>query len=157
MTGQVRLRAVEDNDLDVLFDHQADPKAAGMAAFPSRNRGQFDTHWARIRRDDAVILRTVVVDGAVAGCVSSWPDDDGRRLVGYWIGRDHWGRGVATRALEQFLAEVADRPLHAHVATHNTGSIRVLEKCGFRRDHALEAEAPEPEDGVAEFILVLLR
>jgi hypothetical protein len=35
------------------------------------------------------------------------------------------------------------------------GSARVLEKVGFRRDHALEASEPEAEDGITEFIYVL--
>ncbi len=153
MTG-VRLRAVEDSDLDVIFEHQADPEAAGIAAFPSRSREQFDAHWAKIRRNDTVILRTVLVDGAVAGHLGSWPDEE-RRLISYWIGREHWGRGVATQALALFLAEVPARPLHAHVATHNAGSIRVLEKSGFKRDHEQEAREPEPEDGVEEFVFVL--
>jgi RimJ/RimL family protein N-acetyltransferase len=154
MTDDVRLREVEDSDLDVLFDHQTDPEAAEMAAFPSRDRDQFDAHWAKIRLDDANILRTILADGEIAGVLSSWPDD-GRRLIGYWIGREYWGRGVATRALSQFATELPERPLYAHVAAHNAGSIRVLEKCGFRRDRALEAAAPEPSDGVEEFIFVL--
>jgi RimJ/RimL family protein N-acetyltransferase len=41
------------------------------------------------------------------------------------------GAGVATAALAAFLMIVEERPLFAHVAEHNVGSIRVLEKCGF--------------------------
>ena len=49
----------------------------------------------------------------------------GLTLVGYWLGREFWGRGVATRALARFLGVVTGRPLHARVATNNQGSIRV--------------------------------
>ena len=70
------------------------------------------------------------VDGAVAGNIVSW-EHDGERDVGYWIGREHWGEGVATAALGAFLTSSRTRPLFAHVAAHNVGSIRVLEKCGF--------------------------
>lgn len=52
-------------------------------------------------------------------------------MVGYWVDRACWGRGIASRALAMFLDEVIARPLHARVATTNLGSIRVLEKCGF--------------------------
>ncbi|MEV4347806.1 GNAT family protein [Actinoplanes sp. NPDC049596] len=45
------------------------------------------------------------------------------------------------------------RPLYAYAAAHNAGSIRVLEKCGFRRDRTLET--PEPGDGVEELAFVL--
>ena len=47
----------------------------------------------------------------------------GDTLVGYWIGREYWGKGVASRALALFLMEVDERPLHAYVATHNAGSL----------------------------------
>ena len=151
---EVRLRMVEDQDLDVFFDHRADPEAAGMAAFPSRGKDQFAAHWARIRADDTTVLRTIVADGTVAGNIGSW-EQDGQRLLGYWVGREHWGRGVATEALAQFVGQVTARPLHAHVAVHNTGSIRVLEKCAFRRDRVQEASAPAPDDGIEEFIFVL--
>jgi RimJ/RimL family protein N-acetyltransferase len=135
----LHLRPLEDDDLDVFYAHQADPKAAEMAAFASRDRAAFDAHWARIRRDPETVLRTIVGEGGVLGGLTSWRDG-GRRLVGYWIGREHWGRGVATRALEQFLREVTERPLHAYVATHNAASARVLEKCGFRRDEAYDSD-----------------
>ncbi|GAA4464248.1 GNAT family N-acetyltransferase [Phytohabitans houttuyneae] len=154
VTPEVRLRTVEDLDLDVFFDHQADPKATEMAAFPARDADKFAAHWAKIRADDTVVVRTIVADGVVAGNIGSW-EQDGLRLLGYWLGREHWGRGVATQALTQFVDEVSTRPLYAHVVAHNAGSIRVLEKCGFRRDHEQEAEAPAPDDGIEELIFVL--
>jgi RimJ/RimL family protein N-acetyltransferase len=51
--------------------------------------------------------------------------------VGYWIAAEHWGRGIATRALSLLLELVATRPLHARVARDNVASIRVLERNGF--------------------------
>ena len=150
----VRLRHIEDRDIDVFFEQQNDPEAAAMAAFPSRDRETFLAHWARIRADETTVQRTVVVDGLVAGNLGSWRQD-GAQLVGYWFGREYWGRGIGTRALAAFLEEITTRPLYAHVASHNLGSIRVLEKCGFRRDREAEATAPPSPDGVEEVILVL--
>jgi RimJ/RimL family protein N-acetyltransferase len=51
---------------------------------------------------------------------------------------------------------VRERPLHAYVATSNVGSIRVLEKCGFRR-LPVDAQAPasNARDGIEEAVLVL--
>jgi RimJ/RimL family protein N-acetyltransferase len=125
-----------------------------MAAFPARDQDQFAAHWARVRADDSVVARTIVVGGLVAGNIGSW-QQDGQQLLGYWVGREWWGRGVATQAVALLVDELSIRPLSAHVARHNVGSIRVLEKCGFRRDRAQEATAPAPGDGIEELIYVL--
>ena len=150
----VSLRSVEDADVDVFFVHQADPQAVEMAAFPARDKDQFAAHWAKVRADDTLVLRTIVADGMVAGNIGSW-QDNGQQLLGYWVGREWWGLGVATEALALLVDEVSIRPLYAHVAVHNVGSIRVLDKCGFRRDRVREATAPAPADGVEELIFVL--
>jgi RimJ/RimL family protein N-acetyltransferase len=151
---EVRLRPVEDPDLGVFFEHQADPEANEMAAFPARGKEQFAAHWARVRANGTAVLRTIVADGRVAGYITSW-EQEGQRLIAYWVGREHWGRGVTTQALAQFTRQVTARPLHAQVAAHNAGSIRVLEKCGFRRDRVQEATAPASDDGIEELIFVL--
>ena len=101
-----------------------------MAAFPSRDRTAHDAHRAKILADDSLIARTIVEDGQVVGYIGSWVAD-GERDVGYWIGRPYGAVGYATRALAEFLAELPGRPIHARVAEHNLGSIRVLVKCGF--------------------------
>jgi L-fuculose-phosphate aldolase len=133
--SRVRLREVAEADLPILFEHQADPEAARLAAFPSRDREAFLAHWARILADPQVTARTILFEGQVAGNIVGF-ERSGRRLVGYWIGREYWGRGVASRALALFLRQEPTRPLYAHVARHNIASRRVLEKCGF----TIEAE-----------------
>jgi RimJ/RimL family protein N-acetyltransferase len=130
MPSSITLRRVRDDDLPIFFEHQADPEANRMANFPARDRDAFMTHWATILVDASNQVRTVDVDGAVAGNVVSWVHGE-ERDVGYWIGREHWGNGIATAALASFLSQLEERPLFAHVVEHNLGSIRVLEKCGF--------------------------
>jgi RimJ/RimL family protein N-acetyltransferase len=68
----------------------------------------------------------------VAGNIGSWQQADEREVC-YWLGKEYWGKGIATRALTELLKEVTQRPLFAHVIKHNLASIRVLEKCGFTR------------------------
>lgn len=132
-TGEVVLREVEEDDLPTFFEQQLDPVASYMAAFTPRDpadRDAFTAHWAEIMGDDTITVRTILFDGLVAGNIVSF-EWDGKPEVGYWIGREFWGRGVATRALSEFLGIVKTRPLYAAAARDNTGSIRVLEKCGF--------------------------
>ena len=124
------LRDVVDDDIPIFFEQQNDPEAIEMAAFPPREWQPFVEHWGRIRTDPTLVTKTIVADGQVAGNVLSFPRAD-RRYVGYWLGREFWGRGLATRALAELVEEL-DRPLYAEVSTTNIGSIRVLEKCGFK-------------------------
>jgi RimJ/RimL family protein N-acetyltransferase len=135
----VSLRAVEPSDLEAFYEQQADPVAVEMAAVPPRSHADHMTHWREVLADDTANVRTIVVDGEVAGHVVL-RDGVGDREVGYWISRSHWGRGVATAALSAFLAEEPRRPLVAHTAVNNPGSRRVLEKNGF----TVTAEVKDP-------------
>ena len=129
------LRDVVEGDLAAFFDFQLDPDANRMAAFIGRDpsdRPAFMAHWKKILANPTTINRAIVCDGQVAGSVGSY-EDGGRPEVTYWIGREYWGRGVATWALTEFLAQVnRARPIYARVAKDNLGSRRVLEKCGFQ-------------------------
>jgi RimJ/RimL family protein N-acetyltransferase len=126
----VRLRGVEPSDLPVFFEHQMGPVAHRMAAFEPRERPEFEAHWTRILIDETVIARTIVAAGETVGYIVCF-EREGVHEVGYWIGREHWGRGIASGALARFLTVVQARPLYARVAQHNVASARVLEKCGF--------------------------
>jgi RimJ/RimL family protein N-acetyltransferase len=133
------LRDVIESDLPVFFEHQRDPEATAMADFPARDREAFDAHWERVLAGETNVYKTIVFEGQVAGNAVSW-EQDGRRLVGYWLGREFWGKGLATQALAELVEELGTRPLYAYVAPTNVASIRVLEKCGFVRSDEDEEE-----------------
>jgi RimJ/RimL family protein N-acetyltransferase len=139
-----RLRDVVASDLPVLFTHHNDPDSQAMAGYRARDRATHDAHWARLLQTPDMLTRAVVAPGGhVVGNVGSWPDE-GRRLVGYAVGREHWGRGYASAAVAAFCAVDTARPLHAHVAEHNAASRRVLEKCGFVAVERLPAAGDPP-------------
>jgi ribosomal-protein-alanine N-acetyltransferase len=79
----------------------------------------------------------IEVDGEVAGSIGHFHRDGGPCEVGYFVGERWWGRGVATRALELYLAELrrlgVEGTVHAGHAVENVASGRVLAKAGFGR------------------------
>ncbi len=133
LVSAVQLREVEERDLPIFYEQQLDPEANHMAAFTSKDpsdRGAFDAHWERILADEAIPIRTILFDGQVAGSVLSY-EMEGEREVSYWLGKEFWGKGIATQALTKYLNDLLQRPLYARAGKDNNASIRVLEKCGF--------------------------
>ncbi|GAA2270179.1 N-acetyltransferase GCN5 [Streptomyces ruber] len=129
----MRLRDVEPADLEVFFAQEHDPEAVQRSKFPPRERDAFMAHWTtKVLGDSTVFVQAVTVDGELAGNAVAWWDE-GRRFIGYWLGREYWGRGIGTRALALFMERERIRPLHADPFAGNTGSVRLLEKHGFRR------------------------
>lgn len=153
MNEKVSLRDVRESDLETFYTDQLDPEAVRMAAFPSRDREAFMVLWQKIMSDTTVFARAVVFEEKLAGHVVSW-EQDGRRKLGYWLGKAYWGKGVASAALSQFLRQYSVRPLRADVAKHNAASIRVLQKCGF--EISGEALSPLAEgEFVEDYVLTL--
>ncbi|AOS43196.1 hypothetical protein Verru16b_00239 [Lacunisphaera limnophila] len=138
---EVSLREVRVSDLPILFEHQLDLEAARLAAFPSRDRAAFMAHWTKIMANPSGLVRTILCNGTVAGNIGAW-NDGADRLVGYWIGREFWHRGIASAALVQFLDHEPTRPLWAHVVAYNAASIRVLQKAGFTQAGKEPCELP---------------
>ncbi|MCP4305856.1 MAG: GNAT family N-acetyltransferase [bacterium] len=133
LIDQLSLRDITEADLPTIFEHEQDPEAIRMAAFTHQdpsNRDAFMAHWHRLFAVDTVVTKAVVLDKTVVGHIASWVQE-GDREITYWIDRNHWGKGIATTALQLFLADMETRPLWARTAKDNVGSIRVLEKCGF--------------------------
>jgi RimJ/RimL family protein N-acetyltransferase len=133
MSSNILLRDVTDDDLPIFFEQQLDPTANYMAAFTAKDptdRSAFEAHWRRIRDDKTTLNKTIVCDGEVVGNIATF-EQFGEREISYWIGKEFWGRGIATRALAAFLGYIETRPLYARAAKDNIASIRVLQKCGF--------------------------
>ena len=134
MGDEVVLRDVEATDLEVFFEQEQDPEANQRAKFPAREHELFMTHWKNnvLGGDPRNHVQAVIVDGRVAGHMDAWWDGD-RRFIGYWFGRDFWGRGIGSAAMASFLRQEEVRPLHADPHEGNAASVRLLEKFGFER------------------------
>ena len=153
----VSLRALEDRDLDTIYQHVTDPESIRMAAFTAEDqtdRGAFLDRISRLRADTSVTHRVIDVDGAAAGTIGSFRIDD-QLEVTYWVDRARWGQGIASAALRMLLAETAERPVYARAASDNVGSLRVLEKAGFRRVGVDRGFARGRGEGIEETILRL--
>lgn len=89
--------------------------------------------------------RSICIDGRSVGFVSVYPwsgDDRCKADVGYAVAREHWGKGIATRALRMAIPQVFERfpdvvRLQAFVGVENRASQRVVEKVGFQKEGTL--------------------
>ena len=71
-----------------------------------------------------------------------------RAVIGYWLGRPFWGRGLMTEVVRALTTHLARnhgvRRVEAKVFLFNPASARVLEKAGFalegrlRKNHAVQ-------------------
>jgi RimJ/RimL family protein N-acetyltransferase len=157
MKNDILLRDVLEDDLPVFFEQQLDPDANYMAAFTTKDpadREAFTAHWTKILGDETITIKTILFKRHVAGHILShaW---FGEPEVSYWIGKEYWGKGIATAALSEFLGQVKARPLYARAAKDNIASVRVLEKCGFTITGEDKGFSNARGEEVEEFILRL--
>src|SRR5256712_7881197 len=158
-TTEILLRDVAETDLRIFFEYQRDLASNYMAAFTSRDpadRDVFAAHWKRILNDDTVVVKTIMFDGNVVGSVAKFVDKEfGKPEITYWIGKEYWGMGIATKALSKFLSDIRLRPIYGRAATDNVASIRVMEKCGFTISESSKGVANARGKEIEEVILEL--
>jgi len=130
---KVSLQEVTLADLAIFFDQGKDPEAIHMAAFTARDPsdlGAFYEHWEKILANPEITIRSILFKGQLVGHIESFLQF-GRPSVGFWLGKEYWGQGLATAALAALLETIDVRPLYARAAMDNGASIRVLQKNGF--------------------------
>ena len=131
---QLALRPVEAGDFDAIFEYMRDPESVRMAAFTAEDpndRSAFDAHMAKIMSSSENRVLAIIRDSRLVGTIGSYPSE-GATEVTYWIDRTCWGQGIASQALSLLLEEIPVRPIRARAASDNAGSLRVLQKAGFR-------------------------
>lgn len=88
------------------------------------------------------LARAICWDDDLVGLISAEQGCDIYRFnaeIGYWLGEDYWGKGIASQALSQFVRLVFNsdymlKRLEAQVFEQHLASMRVLEKNGFVRE-----------------------
>ncbi|MEX0307577.1 MAG: GNAT family N-acetyltransferase [Ruegeria sp.] len=107
------------NDLDVS-------RWLTRAPFPYTRKDAIDFIRRRNQRSGNAFL--VWLNSQLVGCVGT------ERELGYWIGHDHWGKGIATEAADAVIKRYFSRSntrLKSGYFVENKASRQVLRKLGF--------------------------
>ena len=130
---EIILRKTTITDLEHFFIFQLDKESNYLAAFTSKDptdKSAYLEKHTKFLNDRSIHSETVIVDNVIAGSIAKF-EMEGKAEITYWMDRKFWGKGIATKALKDFLLIENARPLFGRVAFDNFASQKVLEKCGF--------------------------
>ncbi|MGH2622422.1 MAG: GNAT family N-acetyltransferase [Sphingobacterium sp.] len=155
---EIRLSATEIADLDFLFKFQLDKQGGYLAAFmpkdPTDKAAYLAKHTALLK-DPTVNNQSIFLGDKIVGSIAKFVME-GDAEITYWIDREFWGQGIATKALTEFLLLETNRPIFGRVAFDNFGSQKVLEKCGFIKEGKDKGFANARQKEIEEFIYKLI-
>jgi ribosomal-protein-alanine N-acetyltransferase len=150
----ITLTKTTPDDLHHLYQIQLDDDANHMAAFTSESGKEFSLYFEKYAKhldDPNISMWTIRLKQRIVGSVAKFviAEDAG---ITYWIDKEFWGQGIATEALMQLLQHETVRPIYGYVAFDNSGSQRVLEKCGFRKIGSDKGFAEARQAEIEEYI-----
>ena len=154
---KLELRKTTLADLAVLFQFQLDREAIYLAAFTPLDPGNKEAYiekFTKHLKDSTINMKTIIVGETIVGSIAKY-EMEGKAEITYWINRDHWGKGIATRALKRFLLIETARPMYGRVAFDNFGSQKVLERGGFVKTGSDKGFANARQAEIEEFIYKL--
>ena len=153
-TSEIKLRKTEVDDLELLFEFQLDKEAINLAAFTPKDptdKSAYLSKYTKLLSDPTVNNQTIIIDNIIVGSIAKF-EIDGQAEVTYWIDKNFWGKGIATKALEYLLTIENIRPILGRVAFDNYSSQKVLEKCGFVKIGKDKGFANARQTEIEEFI-----
>ena len=104
------------------------------------------------------------VEGEAAGGIGFTIQYDVARRsaeIGYWLGEEFWGRGIATEALiavtDHAFSHYDVCRLFAHVFDWNRASARVLEKAGYEFEGRLKKSVTKDGRTIDQLMYAIVR
>ena len=168
--GVCRLRPFRLEDADSLTHHANNRNVSVRLRdrFPypytKDHARQFLTAVAKRRADLPEFVLAIEVNGNAVGGIGVILGTDVERIsgeLGYWLGEEFWGQGIATAAIRQFAPWVMEQfhltRLHADTFHDNPASARVLEKAGFTKESVKQRAAIKNGEIKDMNVYVLLR
>ena len=138
------LRPWRESDLDSLVRHADDERVSRGVSdrfpFPyTRQDGERFLAGKVVDLGDPVFA--IEMDGEACGGIGAHAGKGERghsAEFGYWLGRQHWGRGTMTRVVAAYvpwvMRELRLYRLYANVLAFNIGSAQVLRRNGFMEE-----------------------
>jgi ribosomal-protein-alanine N-acetyltransferase len=155
-SGPLRLRRATPADATALFNAAANPEvmrymdwATPKADAETRTHLEgVVTHW-----QNGIEFQWIIEDaasGGLAGTISFRPKGHAADF-GYFLAREHWGKGIASAAGALVVGWLKDQPeilrIWATADFENTRSHRVLEMLGLQREGLLSMATVRPNIG----------
>jgi len=151
LTGNISNRKIARNTLAIPYPYTL--KAAGFwvrynrALAKKRKRPQF--HFA------------IDIGGEVAGGMGLSHVNGHSAEIGYWLGENYWGRGIATGAVKLLtkyaFTGLGLRRVYAYVFSFNKASARVLEKAGYKFEGKLQKAVLKNGKPIDELVFAKVR
>jgi len=86
-------------------------------------------------------LFAIEKDGVHTGGIGIHIKGEHKAEIGYWIGEEYWGKGIATEALKKIIAialnDLKLKRIYAGTFEDNIASEKLLLKCGFEYEGTL--------------------
>lgn len=142
-TDRIILRPWLDSDAEALFKYASDPDVGPRAGWPPhqnveesleiiRTLFHNDTTWAIELKESGEAIGAI---GYGPSCECQLPARENEPLIGYWVAKPYWNRGICTEALRLMTDHIRKKTdIKSLISGHyidNPASGRVMEKCGF--------------------------
>ena len=142
-TDRIILRPWLDSDAEALFKYASDPDVGPRAGWPPhqtveesleiiRTLFHNDTTWAIELKESGEAIGAI---GYGPSCECQLPARENEPLIGYWVAKPYWNRGICTEALRLMTDHIRKTTdIKSLISGHyidNPASGRVMEKCGF--------------------------
>ena len=143
-TNRIILRPWCDSDAEVLYKWASDPDVGPRAGWPPHQNVEESLEIIRTVFNDVLHTWAIVLKetdepiGAMGygpSCECDLPAREGEPLIGYWVAKPYWNKGICTEALRLMLDHIRESTdIQSLISGHfvdNPASGRVMEKCGF--------------------------
>jgi len=161
------LRSWEWRDRDAIVRHANNRKVSLNLRdrFPYQYTDRDARNWldAVIGLEPETNFAIDVAGEAVGGIGYTMQYDVARRSaeIGYWLGEDFWGRGIATESLIAVTNHAfANHDLcrvFAHVFDWNQASARVLEKAGYAFEGRMRKSVTKEGQTIDQLMYAMIR
>ena len=149
MKNKIELRKFKISDLErimEIFPNKKITDAIGLTLSPKPPKitKKFEEKWLKEsiteyrKKKPTKYNLAIIANGVHIGNIGTHGIDHENESadIGYWIGKEYWGNGIATQATKLFLRRINKKfklkRITAYVYTFNPASKKVLEKCGFK-------------------------
>lgn len=143
-TDKIILRPWHESDAETLYKYASDPDVGTRAGWPPHKSVEESREVIRTVFND--VTSTLAIElkekkeaiGAMGygpSCNCKLPAREGEPIVGYWVAKPYWNKGICTEALRMMIDHIRQTTdVKSLISGHfidNPASGRVMEKCGF--------------------------